>query len=121
MAAVFREVTLGWGGEQYNITPTMAVLNRIEQDVSLSRLAHRLATGDPPLSQLATVISVMLREAGAKVTDEEVYQELMLGEASAVQDMAGAVMMAVFPQPLGKDAAPVESTKAAPSKATRKK
>src|SRR5690554_7449802 len=97
MAGVFQTVELGWRGEQYDITPSMAVLNRIEDKVSLSRLAHRLATGDPPLSQLATVIGVLLREAGADASDEEVYQELMTGDSDAVKDMAGAVMMAVFP------------------------
>lgn len=110
MASVFKEVSLTWDGESFNITPTMAVLNRIENTVSLSRLAHRLATGDPPLSQLASVIGIMLREAGSDATDEHVYQELMTGSTDAVQEMAGAVMTAVFPQS-GKAEAPVKPKK----------
>lgn len=120
MSAVFEEVTLGWRGETYNITPDMRLLNRIEQTVSLSRLANRLVNADPPISQLATVVAEMLRKGGAQVTDEEVYQELMTGDPDAVHQMAAVVMRAVFPQPLGKGEAQAPTTKAA-KKATSKK
>ena len=103
MAAVFRDVTLGWGGEDYSVTPTMALLNKIEQDISLSELAYRMSVGKVPMSQLAVVIGVMLRSAGANASDEEVYQELMTGDTEAVQGMAAAVMEAVFPQPKKSD------------------
>ena len=103
MAAVFREVNLGWAGEDYKITPTMRLLNQIEQDISLSELAYRMSTGKVPMSQLAVVIGTMLRSAGAKASDEEVYQELMTGDMDAVQSMATAVMEAVFPQPKKSD------------------
>lgn len=99
MTAVFEEVTLDWGGEVYRITPDMRLLNKIEQDISLSRLAYRMSQGDVPMSQLATVIGTMLRHGGAKVKDDEVYQELMTGDESAIQTMAASVMQAVFPQP----------------------
>ena len=103
MSAVFREIQLGWRGKQYSITPTMKLLNKIEQDISLSELAYRMSVGKVPMSQLAVVIGVMLRSAGAKVTDDEVYQEMMTGDAEAVQGMAAAVMEAVFPQPKKSD------------------
>lgn len=99
MASVFQEITLGWGGKEYRVTPTMRLLNSIEQDVSLSRLAYRMGEGDVPISQLAMVVATMLRQAGAKVTDEEVYQEIMTGESDSVQAMASSVMQAMFPSP----------------------
>jgi len=99
MAAIFKEVTLGWGGEEYSVTPTMRLLNKIEQDISLSEMAYRMSVGKVPMSQLAVVIGTMLRSAGAKASDEEVYQELMTGDAEGVQQMAGSVMEAVFPTP----------------------
>lgn len=104
MAAVFEEVTLGWGGEEYTITPNMKLLNRIEQEISLSRLAYRMSAGDVPMSQLASVVATMLQSAGARCTDEEVYQELMTGDPGSVQEMAGTVMSAVFPQPKKSEA-----------------
>ncbi len=99
MAAVFQEVKLGWGGKEYAVTPDMRLLNKIEQDISLSRLAYRMSTGDVPMSQLASVIAIMLQAGGAKVSDAEVYQELMTGSTEAVQEMAGTVIQAVFPSP----------------------
>ena len=104
MAAIFRKVILEYQGKEYTITPTMRLINDIEQDISLSRLAQRLATGDPPLSHVATVVACLLRGAGAKCTDEEVYQELMTGDVQAVRAMAGAVIEAVFPESKKADA-----------------
>ncbi len=99
MASVFQEITLGWAGKEYRVTPTMRLLNSIEQDVSLSRLAYRMGQGDVPISQLAVVVATMLRQAGADASDEEVYQEIMTGDADSVQQMASSVMQAVFPAP----------------------
>lgn len=111
MAAIFQEIQLGWGGEQYSITPTMKLLNKIEQDVSLARLAHRMSVGDVPMSQLACVIGTLLRAAGANASDEEVYSEMMTGEPGAIQDMASTVMLAVFPQPKKSEAPPKPKAK----------
>lgn len=105
MAAVFNEVHLTWNGKEYSITPDMRLLNKIEQDISLSELAYRMSMGKVPMSQLAVVIGVMLRKGGANASDEEVYQELMTGDAVGVQDMAATVMEAVFPQPKKSEAA----------------
>lgn len=103
MASVFQEITLGWGGKEYRITPNMRLLNSIEQDISLSRLAHRMGEGDTPISQLAVVVGTMLRHAGADVSDEAVYQEIMTGDKRAIKDMASSVMLAAFPAPKKSD------------------
>jgi hypothetical protein len=111
MAAVFRDLVLHWKGNEYRVKPTMTILNRIEQDVSLSVLAYRISSGTPPLSQLATVISHFLNAAGVRdVTAEDVYVEIMNGDKKIVGDMAGAVMLAVFPQ-AGKAEAPTTTDK----------
>lgn len=111
MAGVFETVHITWQGEEYDIVPDMETLNIIENKVSLSRLAHRLSVGDAPLSHLASVLAVLLRSAGADAPDDEVYRELMTGETDAVQDMAGMVMTAVFPQPKKKEGAAPPATK----------
>ena len=111
MSAVFRELVLNWKGTEYRVKPTMAILNRIEQDVSLSVLAFKITSGNPPLSQLATVIAHFLNAGGAKdVTAEDVYVEIMNGNKKIVGDMAAAVMLAVFPQ-AGKAEAPTTTGK----------
>lgn len=97
MSAVFHDVTLGWQGKEYTVKPSMQLLNRIEQRVSLSDLAGSLASGAPKLSHVATAVSVMLQHAGVSVTDEDVYLELMHGDQSAITGMAQAVLVAAFP------------------------
>lgn len=108
MSAIFNEMRLTWKGKEYRVKPTMALLNKIEQEVSLSRLAARITTGDAPFSHLALVISHFLRSAGAaQASPEAVYQVIMSAEQEAVAQMAGAVMLAVFPS-TGKVQAPAQ-------------
>jgi len=99
MAGVFKEITLQWNGAEYRVTPTMRIINTIENDVSLARLASRMQSGDAPMSQLAVVVGHLLRAAGASVQDEEVYQEIMTGDSQAIQDLTAAVLDGVFPAP----------------------
>lgn len=120
MAAVFREIKITWNSTQYSITPTMALLNKIEQDVSLSEVAYRMATSKPPLSHLATIMAHFLNSAGAKVTSEDVYAEICVGSEDAVREAAEAVMLAAFPQ-VGKPVAPVSQAQPVARKKPRKK
>ena len=98
MTAIFREIKLTWDGEDHAITPTMALINQIEQEYSLSKVAYRVAKGEPPISHLAGILAIMLRGAGVKVTDEDVYSEIMLGDGKAQQQAAEAIMYSLYPQ-----------------------
>lgn len=102
MSAVFRTVDLAWDGKTYAVKPTMALLNRIENRVSLAALVRGLSTDAPPLSHMAFVLGEFLREAGARVDDAEVYRELMTGETRDLLMMRDAIIMAVFPEPKKK-------------------
>lgn len=113
MAAVYRDIQISWGGEEYSIKPTMALLNQIEQKFSLSRVASRMMDGDTPTSHLAVIVGIMLRSAGATVTDDEIFAELMTGDASAVMEMGTALLTAAFPMQVEKGNAP------APAKAKK--
>lgn len=121
MSAVFKELTLQWEGETYRVKPTMELLNEIEQKVSLSTVAYRIANGDPPLTQLATIIAAFLRAGGCKkVTSEEVYLQIMQGDEAVVREMAESLMMAAFPQ-LGKADAPATVTGSKPAAKRKRK
>ncbi len=98
MAAVFRELEVSWDGQTYRVKPTMGLLNKIEQDVSLSSVAQRISQGRPPISQLALILAAFLQAGGCKVTSEEVYTELLAGDADVLWEMTGAVLSACFPQ-----------------------
>lgn len=115
MSAIFQDVVLGWGGKEYRVTPTMRLLNTVEQRVSLSALAHSLATGHPRLTHLATAVALFLQHAGVVVTEEEVYQEIMHGGQEQTQVIASAIVLAAFPaqkvQPGGNAPAPKSARK----------
>lgn len=113
MAAVYRDISLSWGDEEYTIKPTMALLNQIEQKFSLSRVASRMMEGDTPTSHLAVIVGIMLRSAGCNVTDDEVFSELMTGDPDAVLEMGTALLTAAFPMQVDEGNAP------APAKAKK--
>jgi hypothetical protein len=95
---VFRDVTITWRGKEYSVTPSMRLMRSIEMgDISLSDIAVRTAQGRPPVSHLAYVISRMLQSAGAPVSEEDVYAEILRGEQDQVQNMIGVVLMAFTP------------------------
>ena len=98
MSAVFRDVVLAWKGKEYRLKPTMRLINAIEQQVSLSLTAQRMAQGQPPISHIATIAGVMLRSAGCEVTDEDIYMEISTGD-SDITDLVSAIFEAAFPVP----------------------
>ena len=104
MSVIFRTVTLTWEGKTYEVKPTMALLNKIEQRVSLAALLRGIATEQPPLSHLAVVLGEFLRSAGARVQDDEVYRELMTGDAEPLAAARDLVFAAIFPEPKKKRA-----------------
>jgi hypothetical protein len=104
MSAVFRTIMLQWDGVTYEVKPTMQLLNKIEQRVSLAALVRGLSTDSPPLSHMAFVAGEFLREGGARVSDEEIYRELINGDVQALLAMRDAIFAAVFPEPKKKGA-----------------
>lgn len=105
MAAVFKELVIEWKEKEYRITPTMRLINRIEQEVSLSDIAQRILRNRAPLSHIALVVAIFLNSAGANVSQEEVYSELMVGDENTAGTLMSLILEVVFPQ-MGKDEAP---------------
>lgn len=100
MSAVFQKVDLRWNGEVYSVVPDMALVNDIEQKISLSRLMHRMGDGDPPLSHLATVVSMMLRAGGCprhECTAEQVFGSLMQAGPDVASELVYLIAEAFFP------------------------
>lgn len=96
--AVFRELTITWKGEDYKVTPSMRLMRSIEMgDISFTDIAVRTSQGRPPISHIATVLSKMLQAAGAKVTDEAVYEELVTGSQETVTALISVVLTAFSP------------------------
>lgn len=96
--AVFRELTIKWRGEEYTFAPSMKLMRSIEMgDISFTDIAVRTSQGRPPISHIAFVLAKMLNAAGAKVTDEQVYSELISGSSEEVANLISFVMLAFSP------------------------
>ena len=96
--AVFRELTINWKGKEYTFTPSMKLMRSIEMgDISFTDIAVRTSQGRPPISHIAFVLSKMLHSAGCKVTDEQVYMELVGGSQDNVTALIGVVLTAFSP------------------------
>jgi hypothetical protein len=105
MASIFEEVSITWGKDEngedkvWTVTPTYRMVQRIEQTVSIAGLSARIARGEPPISHMAEVLYVLLSSAGATVSPEDVYQELMtIDDESALVELAQIVITAFMPQ-----------------------
>jgi hypothetical protein len=72
-----KKITIEWRGKPYIITESeaFAVGELVEEIVTLGELSALAA--NPRFRKIARVYGVMLRHAGAKATDEEVFSEMM--------------------------------------------
>lgn len=104
---VFRELTIAWKGTEYRIVPSMRLMRTIEMgDISFTDIAIRTSQGRPPISHIATVLAKMLLAAGARVTEEEVYEELVTGSQDSVTALISLVLTAFAPsEPSSKNPA----------------
>ena len=119
MAAIGKTVTLGWQGKEYEVQVTMRLINRIEEDVNLLKLALRLGAGDVPTSQVATVFGHLLSAGGAKVTPDDVWQAMFSDEATDIITAATLALQCVFPEVKAPKGAATETV--GKQKATRGK
>lgn len=110
MAAVFREVTLCHGGEDYRLVPSNRLLRRIEMggELSLIGMAADARKGRIQISAFAYVLAMALQEAGCAVTEDEMLIELTdPAQADKAVPLARAVMTALLPQPSADPGKPV--------------
>lgn len=117
--AVFRELTLKWGGREYTMTPSAAVLRRVKaRGINNLRLAYECLNGGVDPAELCVAHSIFLREAGAEVSEDESYDFLMSENTDSVLDFTQAYVEAVMPSvDLGKKQ---EAQPASPAKARAK-
>lgn len=96
--AVFRELTIVWQGKEHRFVPSMKLMRSIEMgDISLTDIAVRTSQGRPPISHIAFVLARMLTAAGATVTEDDVYAELVQGDQDGVTALISVVLTAFTP------------------------
>lgn len=114
--AVFNDFDIEWGGVTYTVSPSMRLLRAIEgQDISLMNVVYQSQSGKPQASIMATVVGIVLRSAGAKVSDDDLCAEFMVGSNKAVWQLWNDVLEAISPT------APAEKKPAAPEKKPQSK
>lgn len=125
MAAIFDEVHITWPdaeGElaEWHVTPTYRTVQQIEQRVSIAGLSGRIANGDPPVSQMAYVLYVLLQAAGCKhVTEQDIYAEIMTTEdEEMLGDLARTILLAFVPSKKSGSPEPQKKKARATKKAT---
>jgi hypothetical protein len=96
--AIFRELTIKWKGEEYRFVPSMKLMRSIEMgEISFTDIAVRTSQGRPPISHISFVLAKMLQSAGAKVTDEQVYEELVTGDQESITFLISLVLTSFSP------------------------
>lgn len=96
--SIFQPVTLKWNDDEYVIpaNQVMGLIAQIEDAITLNEL---LGKKGAPLGRVAMGYGAALRYAGARVTDEEVYQSMFGGESGATVQAAvtGLLTMMIPP------------------------
>lgn len=96
MAAVFRDKTIRFRGQDYVVTASNRWMRRLEGDVSFSRVMMAWAKGEPMIGAMCYAIADLLRMAGAKVTEDDVHQEVAHGGEAGLA-LLTAFMEAITP------------------------
>ena len=86
--ALRAKVELTWNGVAYPLLVTMEVIDRVDDKVNIGKLLLRNLSGDTRYSHSAKFLSLMLNEAGAKTTQEEVYEMMFASDGITLDDVA---------------------------------
>jgi len=96
---MFEPYELRWRGTTYQI-PANRMLGAIasaEEVITLAELARAMQQSAPPLTRIARAYGAVLRYAGAKVTDEEVYIGMFEDPGADVLAAASGLLALMVP------------------------
>ena len=100
MAGVFRTIEIKWHGKAYQCAPTMAVVRQCElQGMRLTHLMQSFVAGQPQIGMASLLIALMLRNAGASATDDEVGAVLLNSDKETVMAIVEPVVSAFVWEP----------------------
>lgn len=92
MSQVFDPVVLVWDGREFEIPArrVMGAIHRVERHITFNEMQDYAERETAPLGILASAYASVLRYAGCKVTDEQVY-EGMFEDGESVMMVINAV------------------------------
>ncbi len=100
--AIFDDITLEWEGVPYKLAgdqKIMKVLAAVEDHITISELITQQQSGNVPLAKLSAAYAVMLRFAGARISDAEVYRGMWQGmaDSSSIATAVSALLAIMVP------------------------
>lgn len=99
MAAIQKELTIGFKDELYTIQLSMDLINRIELN-GVNLLKLQLLVDEepiPPTSLLSSFYALLLNSAGVDVSAEDVWGELITADPIGLINASKAALSAMFP------------------------
>lgn len=81
------KVELSWQGVDYPLLVTMEVVDRVDEKVNIGKLLSRYLVNDIRHSHSAKFLSLMLNEAGAKTTQEQIHLEMFSEDGVSLTDV----------------------------------
>lgn len=117
--ATFEEVRLSWNGKDLVIPPNdvLRAIAKVEDVLTLGDLAGFTTKGRLPLAKLAQSFGILLRHAGAQVSDDEVYNGMFTGGGRELQRRAFAAVAALQALMVPPEHLRAEPAKGPPGKA----
>lgn len=97
--SIFQPVTLTWKGNEYKIESNrvMMMLAQVEDVLTLGELIKHAQKGGAPVIKISMAYGIMLRYAGVKVVDDEVYKSLMTGKEANIKELTQMLLSMMMP------------------------
>jgi hypothetical protein len=96
---IFDDIRLKWDGAEYVIphNRVLRALAAVEEVATFEELSGFAARRTAPLAKIAMAYGVLLRFAGANVTDEDVYQGMFANGGATMAQTVSAVLAMMIP------------------------
>jgi hypothetical protein len=107
---MFAPVELTWADQSYVIPPdrVLGAVAVVEEHLTMAELAQEAQTGRMRLARLSRAFGALLRYAGGRITDDEVYAGIFEGDPGAVREriVTGVNTLMALMVPPAMEAAP---------------
>lgn len=97
MSSLFESVEIVWKGKSYTIPPNkvLRAIAKIEDVITLQHLSNQDAV---PMAKVALAFAALLRFAGARVSDDEVYEELFDHHGASALAVINMLLSLILPK-----------------------
>lgn len=124
--AIFEEVRLSWGGQEVVLAPdrVLGAIAVAEETITLAQLYRFMEAASVPVAKLSKAYGAVLRYAGVRVSDDDVYAGMFKDgvKESALRAIDVLLLLMVPPEslraPAGKPQATGETPVASSPNAT---